>query len=357
MAEQEQTLTIQQAIDLGVQHHNEGRLSQAESIYNQILQSDPNQPIALHLLGVIAHQKGRNDTAVNLITKALSLKPELAEAHNNLGNALQGLGKLGEAVDSHRKALAVKPGFIEAHKNLISSLNELGKSSEKQQLRNDKNFSKRLDFFYSYLQTLGVLNSDAKEVVNGKQETIPLLTNSFLHWFETINWSNMSLLELGSGNSTLYFSRFFKLVTSYESNEKWYKALGPKLPNNVNYIYAHPIRSSLEDEDTKKYDVILLDAGENRAKLARMISKTSYSGLIFFDNSEWYRQSVNMFSEVGFAEIPFFGIKPIQDWVSCTSVLVKSENLFNRFTSDWSHLPDLVISRNNEPLDNENSKE
>ena len=52
MTEQEQTLCLQQAIDLAVQHHNAGRLSQAETIYNQILQSNPDQPIALHLLGV-----------------------------------------------------------------------------------------------------------------------------------------------------------------------------------------------------------------------------------------------------------------------------------------------------------------
>ena len=41
MPEQQQTLTIQQAIDLALQHHTAGRLSDAESIYNQILQSDP----------------------------------------------------------------------------------------------------------------------------------------------------------------------------------------------------------------------------------------------------------------------------------------------------------------------------
>ena len=97
MAEQEQTLTIQQAIDLGVQHHNEGRLPQAETIYQQILQSNPNQPVALHLLGVIAHQVGKNDTAVDLITKAISIKPDYVEAHNNLGAVLQKLGKLEEA--------------------------------------------------------------------------------------------------------------------------------------------------------------------------------------------------------------------------------------------------------------------
>ena len=86
-AEQEQTLTIQQAVDLAVQHHQAGNLPEAESIYQQILQAEPNQPVAMHLLGVIAHQSGKNDIAVNLITKALAIKPDYAEAYNNLGLA------------------------------------------------------------------------------------------------------------------------------------------------------------------------------------------------------------------------------------------------------------------------------
>ena len=104
MPEQQQTLTIQQAIDLGVQHHTAGRLPQAESIYKQILLSDPDQPVALHLLGVIAHQVGKNDTAVDLIARALVLNPDLAEAHSNLGLALQDLGKSEDAIASYRKA-------------------------------------------------------------------------------------------------------------------------------------------------------------------------------------------------------------------------------------------------------------
>jgi Flp pilus assembly protein TadD len=51
----QQTLSIQQSLALAVQHHNEGRLPEAESILQQILQVDPNQPVALHLLGVISH--------------------------------------------------------------------------------------------------------------------------------------------------------------------------------------------------------------------------------------------------------------------------------------------------------------
>ena len=85
----QQTLTVQQAIDLAVQHHSAGDLTQAESIYQQILEADPDQPQALHLLGVIAHQRGENEQAVTLIEKAIALNPEFVEAHSNLGLALQ----------------------------------------------------------------------------------------------------------------------------------------------------------------------------------------------------------------------------------------------------------------------------
>jgi len=127
MPEQQQSLTLKQTISLAVQHHKAGRLPQAESIYQQILQVDPDQPFALHLLGAIAHQTGRNDIAIDLITKALAIKPDFADARNNLGLALQDLGRLDEAVASYHKALVAKPYYAEAHYNLGNSLKELGK--------------------------------------------------------------------------------------------------------------------------------------------------------------------------------------------------------------------------------------
>ena len=44
----QQTLTIEQALKLARQHHNSGNLSQAESIYQEVLHTDPDQPAALH---------------------------------------------------------------------------------------------------------------------------------------------------------------------------------------------------------------------------------------------------------------------------------------------------------------------
>ena len=126
----QQTLSIQQSLELAVQHHTAGRLPQAENIYQQILKADPNQPDALNLLGVIAHQVGKYDIAVDLITRALANKPDNAQAHYDLGKAFIKLGKLDEAVASFHKALAIKPDYAEAHIYLGSALKELGRMEE-----------------------------------------------------------------------------------------------------------------------------------------------------------------------------------------------------------------------------------
>ena len=110
--------TIQPALELAVRHQSAGRLPQAEAICRQILETDPNQPSATHLLGVIARQQGKNDIAVYFFTKALAIEPDYAQAHNHLGNALKDLGRLGDAVASYQKAISSDPDYAEAHYNL-----------------------------------------------------------------------------------------------------------------------------------------------------------------------------------------------------------------------------------------------
>ena len=130
LAEQEQTRSIQQALDFAIQHHEAGDLPKAEGIYHQILQAYPNQPIALHFLGLIAHQLGKNDIALDLMSKALAIKPDYANAHSNLGNTLFELGRLDEAVTSYNKAITINPDHAEAYYSLGNALHDLGKIDE-----------------------------------------------------------------------------------------------------------------------------------------------------------------------------------------------------------------------------------
>ncbi len=123
-------LTIAQAFEMAVQHHQAGRALQAEQFYRQILQVEPQHVGALHLLGLLAHQVGRSDLAIEYISQALRLQPEFAEAHSNLGMALAKQGKLTEAVASYQQALRLKPDQPNAHNNLANAFRKQGKLEE-----------------------------------------------------------------------------------------------------------------------------------------------------------------------------------------------------------------------------------
>ncbi len=123
-------MNIQQALRLALQHHQSGRLMEAEAFYQKIIVVDPRQADALHLLGVLADQTGRHDAAVELIRQAIALKPGDPDYHSNLGNALREQGQRKEAIRAFRQALALRPLFSEAHNNLANALKEEGHLDE-----------------------------------------------------------------------------------------------------------------------------------------------------------------------------------------------------------------------------------
>jgi Tfp pilus assembly protein PilF len=81
--------------------HRQGKLAEAEHLYQEVLRQDPSHSDALHLSGVIALQSSRVDRGLELIRRAIRLNPNNAAAHNNIGFALQALKRLPEALASH----------------------------------------------------------------------------------------------------------------------------------------------------------------------------------------------------------------------------------------------------------------
>jgi len=123
-------VSVPQAFELALQHHQAGRLAEAEALYRQILAVDPRHFDSLQLLGAIALQVGQSDVAVGLIRQAIALKPDYAEAHNNLGVALRDQGQLDQAIAACRRAIALRPNYPEAHSNLGAALRANGQFDE-----------------------------------------------------------------------------------------------------------------------------------------------------------------------------------------------------------------------------------
>jgi len=83
-AMQSPEIPVERAIQFAAQQIDQGQLSIAEAILQQILQKQPRNVFAMHLSGVIAHRVGRTELAVELyrqshrnsaISRAISLQP------------------------------------------------------------------------------------------------------------------------------------------------------------------------------------------------------------------------------------------------------------------------------------------
>ncbi len=105
-------------------------MQEAETIYRQVLDINPDHADANHLLGVLLYQVGNHAQAVDLISRAIAMAPDQPLYHSNLGAALQELGRLEGAVASYRKALAIKPDYAAAHNNLGNAHRNLGRPEE-----------------------------------------------------------------------------------------------------------------------------------------------------------------------------------------------------------------------------------
>lgn len=124
------TSSIDQLLDVALDHHRSGRLREAERIYREILEASPHQRDALHLRGVVAHQLGNNDEAIRSIRQALRVDPTQATFHNSLGAVHQSLGELAEAVACYRQSIMLDMDYATAHSNLGLALRDLGMHAE-----------------------------------------------------------------------------------------------------------------------------------------------------------------------------------------------------------------------------------
>ena len=100
-------VTATQALNLAIEHHNAGRLDDAETIYTNILSALPDHHDALHLLGLVAHERGDHRKAAALIERAVNIEPKIGEMHGNLALVLQDLGRLDEAETCFETALSL----------------------------------------------------------------------------------------------------------------------------------------------------------------------------------------------------------------------------------------------------------
>jgi protein O-GlcNAc transferase len=121
---------LQIRFNQGLALHQQGKLSEAETIYEEVLQQEPSHFHALYFLGAIAVQTSRAQRGIALIRQAIKLDAKIAAAHGILAFALQGINRPEEALASYETAIALKPDYADAYNNRGNALRDLKRPEE-----------------------------------------------------------------------------------------------------------------------------------------------------------------------------------------------------------------------------------
>lgn len=148
----------------GIALQNEGKLEQAQAVFELFLTHIPNEGVALYSLAVVLMERfgaeralpvvergvqvasgfapiwyaagavqqrlGLRDAAIRSYDKALELKPDYVEALINSGTLLREQLDHHAAIDRFNRALALKPDHLNAMSNLAIMLTEFKRSQE-----------------------------------------------------------------------------------------------------------------------------------------------------------------------------------------------------------------------------------
>lgn len=123
-------VNVHEALEIAARLHEDGRLDEAEAVYQKALMGEPNNAEALHGLGVLMIQWGQPDQAIPLLNKALASRPDYALAYSHLGCAYQSLGRNDDGLAAFERAVCSDPAFAEGWNNLAIALAAAGRLSE-----------------------------------------------------------------------------------------------------------------------------------------------------------------------------------------------------------------------------------
>lgn len=120
-------MDIARSLEIAKTHHENRRLTEAEAIYREILENQPDHGDVLYFLGLCLRQRGDLDGAAKAMQAAFAHGAAHGNRLNNLGAIFQAQGRAEAAEAEFRKAIELQPGLAEAHTNLGALLQVSGR--------------------------------------------------------------------------------------------------------------------------------------------------------------------------------------------------------------------------------------
>lgn len=198
----------------------------------------------------------------------------------------------------------------------------------------------QLGVFFGYLRASGWLKSlSSKSAIDFDRNPLPWYNYSTLHFLserissltKKVESPKLKVFEFGSGNSTLWWANRVAEVISVEDDGAWYAQIKKSKPENVTYLFA-PNRQEYIDalmKSTDLFHLIVVDGSYREACLDVCHLKLNSKGVLIVDNSDWsqLQPCISKLEKLGFRQLEFFGLGPINGHPWGTSIFYKPDNI------------------------------
>jgi len=189
----------------------------------------------------------------------------------------------------------------------------------------------------NYLKKEGWTKSMIKKMpIDKNGNEIPWFTYSAIHFLTPRLTKDLSVFEYGSGNSTIWFSKYCKTIVSTEHNENWYNMMKPKFDNflNINYILKDTQNADYQKEIlnySNEFEIIIIDGRERVDCAKNSLLALKENGVVIWDNSDRdeYKEGYDFLLNNGFKRLDFWSLGPINPYAWCTSFFYKTNNCLN----------------------------
>jgi tetratricopeptide (TPR) repeat protein len=110
--------SFEELIAAAIEHHNAGRLVEAERFYNAALEICPGHPAIAHNLGVLFASQNDHAAAIEKFDASIAAEPRYASAHYNRAVVMEALGRSEDAIRGFSRTVALEPEHYASHRAL-----------------------------------------------------------------------------------------------------------------------------------------------------------------------------------------------------------------------------------------------
>ena len=180
-------------------------------------------------------------------------------------------------------------------------------------------------------------------------KAIPWFTYPAIDFLITRDFSSSSILEFGGEQSTKFWGRVSRDVTTFETDTGWIEEIKRICKSNVEIYHAPTelkqqeafVRQTL-DRLGKKFDVIIVDGMYRNRMFEISVPFLADGGMVICDNAEGYGfyESWQKFPGFSFMRVDFYGHAPgvIHPHVTSTSEVYGDPRVHPQPEAYWGNM-------------------